>query len=96
MSPGGPPASQEVQVPSSGRWALLARREAGSLRGVWRPAHEAIQSVLCRPQFVTWIIILTSEAMPFLLLFCGGSCMDAAEGKQMTQKYEDMLSLLEK
>lgn len=43
---GGLPAFQEVQMPSSGRWAALSRKDAGSFRSLWKPAQEAIQSLL--------------------------------------------------
>lgn len=57
---GGLAAFQEVQTPSSGSWTIFMKKNAGSLRGIWKPAQEVTQSLLYRLQFVTQIIILTS------------------------------------
>lgn len=72
-------------------------QEEGGRRlwGIWKPAREAAQSLLYRLQFVNQIIILTSNSMPLSSLLMG-SCMESAEGKRVIQKYEDVLSLLEK
>lgn len=62
-------------------------------KGIWKPAQE---TVLYRLQFVIQTIILTSSnRVPFFSLLTD-SCMESAEGKCMIQKYEAMLSLLEK
>lgn len=65
---------------------------------IWKPAQEVTQPLLCRLQFVTQVIILTSNLLIrcHFFLFCMDSCMESPEGKRMIQKYEDMLSLLEK
>lgn len=77
-------------------WPMGNVQEEGCRRlwGIWKPAREAAQS-LYRLPFVNQIIILTSNSMPLFSLFMG-SCMESAEGKRMIQKYEDVLSLLEK
>lgn len=51
----------KVQMPSSGRWQMFRKKSAGSFRGLWKLACEAIEPPLYKLQFVTQIIIFTSS-----------------------------------
>lgn len=97
LPPLGLPTLQEVQAPSGGRWGMFSKEEAGASGAFGNPPGKLLNlfSIGCRLLIIS--LSLTSNSMPlFFSFFFVGSCMESAEGKRMIQKYEDVLSLLEK